>query len=54
MKTDAFVSRFSDLEKSYELIECGNDFGCWRKSKDDSIILPIHPLQQKDNHAITI
>ena len=48
MKTDTFVFRSSELEKAHELIEFGNVFGTWRKSKDDNLILPSHPLQQKE------
>ena len=29
-------------------------FGTWRTSKDDIIILPSRPLQQKENHEIKI
>ena len=36
------------------MIEFGNGFGTWRKSKDDNIIKPSRPLQQKENHAIKI
>ena len=54
VKTDACVIRSSELEKAHELMEFDNVFGTWRKSKDDNIILPSRPLQQKENHEINI
>ena len=53
MKTGAFVLRPSDFERLMNCLNLSMVLEL-RKSKNDTIILPSHPLQQKDNHEIHI